>query len=444
MNRRQPDSSGQPERLQSYLDGLTRSAGHADRVIPIENYTKGLLLPMERKSVEPMAARLAPGNVRQMHQSLHHIVADAAWSDAALLKQVRRQVLPVMTRRHALAAWIVDDTGFPKKGTHSVGVTRQYCGQVGKQENCRVAVSISFATEQASLPATYQLYLPEIWANDPERRRKAGVPEEVRFQTKPEIALAQIRSLVNEDVPRGVVLADAAYGNDNSFREELETLGLEYVVGIQSSTSVWPPGTAPLPPRARNPMGRPASLLRRDKQHQPLSVKELALCLSPCDLRRVSWREGTRGTMHSRFARLRVRVAHRDYWRSEPHPEQWLLIEWPKTEKEPTKYWLSNLPESSSLRQLVVTAKLRWRIERDYQELKQELGLGHYEGRNWRGFHHHATLSIAAYGFLVLERCLFPPAPGSPPLRAADLQLQLPRMQPSYTPRGAAGADRTA
>lgn len=408
MKRRQPDFSRQSERLQSYLDSLTRTVGHADRVVPLENYTKGLLLPLERKSVEPMAARLAPGNVRQMHQSLHHIVADAAWSDAALLKEVRNQVLPAMTRRHRLLAWIVDDTGFPKKGSHSVGVTRQYCGQVGKQENCRIAVSISLATEQASLPVGYQLYLPEVWANDPERRRKAGVPEDVRFQTKPEIALAQFRSLLDEDVPRGVVLADAAYGNDHGFRAELETVGLQYVVGIQSSTSVWPPGAAPLPPRARNATGRPASLLRRDKHHQPLSVKELALCLSPGDWRRVSWREGTRGTMHSRFTRLRVRVAHRDYWRSEPHPEQWLLIEWPKTEKEPTKYWLSNLPESIPLRQLVALGKQRWIIERDYQELKQELGLGHFEGRGWRGFHHHATLAIAAYGFLVRERCLFP------------------------------------
>ena len=297
---------------------------------------------------------------------------------------------------------------------------------------------------RASLPVRYQLYLPEVWANDPERRRKAGVPEDVRFQTKPEIALAQFRSLLDEDVPRGVVLADAAYGNDHGFRAELETLGLQYVVGIQSSTSVWPPGAAPLPPRARNATGRPASLLRRDKHHQPLSVKELALCLSPGDWRRVSWREGTRGTMHSRFTRLRVRVAHRDYWRSEPHPEQWLLIEWPKTEKEPTKYWLSNLPESIPLRQLVALGKQRWIIERDDQELKQELGLGHFEGRGWRGFHHHATLAIAAYGFLVRERCLFPPPPGSPPMRAANLRLRLPHVQSSYAPRGSAGANRTA
>jgi SRSO17 transposase len=436
MRRRQQISGDRSQRFEDYLEHLTRCAGHADRVIPMENYTKGLLLPLERKSVEPMAARLAPGNVRRTHQSLHHIVADAAWSDVALLKQVREQVLPAMTRRHRLVAWIVDDTGFPKKGSHSVGVTRQYCGQVGKQDNCRIAVSVSVATEQASLPVRYQLYLPENWASDRERRENAGVPEEIRFQTKQEIALDQIRSLLAEGVERSVVLADAAYGNDHGFRGQLEGEELEYVVGIQSSTSVWPPGTAPLPPKSRKTAGRPARLLRRDQHHQPLSVKELALCLSPGDLRRVSWREGTRGTMYSHFACLRIRAAHRDIWRSEPHPEQWLLIEWPREEKEPTKYWLSNLPESIPLRRLVLLAKQRWIIERDYQELKQELGLGHFEGRGWRGFHHHASLCIAAYGFLVRERCLFPP-PGES-LRAADLRIPLPRPENGYAPRGAA------
>lgn len=192
MSIRRLDLSRQGERLQIYLDGLTESAGHADRIIPIENYIKGLMLPIERKSVEPMAARLAPGNVRQMHQSLHHIVADAAWSDAALLRQIRSLVLPAMTRRHGLAGWIVDDTGFPKKGTHSVGVARQYCGQLGKQENCRVAVSVSLVTAEASIPAAYRLYLPETWANDKQLRKLAAVPKEISFQTKPEIALDQI------------------------------------------------------------------------------------------------------------------------------------------------------------------------------------------------------------------------------------------------------------
>ncbi len=439
MRARRERSTSQSERLATYLGRLSQVAGHADRIVPMQNYTKGLFLPIERKSIEPMAARLAPGNVRQMHQSLHHIVAEAAWSDSALLREVRREVLPAMTRKDPLAAWIVDDTGFPKKGTHSVGVTRQYCGQVGKQENSRVAVSLSLATEQASLPVAYQLYLPEIWAQDPARRNEAGVPKEIRFQTKPEIALKQIRLLAGEDVPRAPVLADAAYGNDNGFRDGLHELGLEYAVGVQSSTSVWPPGFAPLPSKVRGVMGRPPKLLRRDERHQPLSVKELALCLSPSDLRRVSWREGTRGTMHSRFAALRVRVAHRDYERSQPREEQWLLIEWPKTEKEPVKYWLSNLPAAISVRKLVATAKLRWRIERDYEELKQELGLGHFEGRNWRGFHHHASLCIAAYAFLVMERCLF-----SPELHAANIELRLPRLPRSTKPRGAAHQNGTA
>ena len=431
MSLRQLDFSRQAERLQSYLDGLTEAAGHADRKVPMENYTKGLMLPIERKSVEPMAARLAPGNVRQMHQSLHHIVADAAWSDDALLKQVRSQVLPAMTRKHALAAWIVDDTGFPKKGTHSVGVTRQYCGQLGKQDNCRVAVSVSLATEEASIPAAY---LPEVWANDKERRKEAGVPKEIGFQTKPDIALGQIRSLVNEDVSRGVVLADAAYGDDSGFREGLVSLGLCYAVGIKSSTTLWPPGIMPLPPRPKGKTGRPPRLLRRDEQHQPLSAKDLALCMSTTDLRKVSWREGTRGMMRSRFAAVRVRVAHRDYWRKEPHPEQWLLIEWPAGGKEPTKYWLSNLNASIALRKLVAIAKLRWSIERDYEELKKELGLGHFEGRNWRGFHHHATLSIAAYGFLVLERCLFPPQPTRSQSKLKTSKFKYPQCNPTTRP----------
>jgi SRSO17 transposase len=309
---------------------------------------------------------------------------------------------------------------------------------LGKQDNCRVAVSVSLATEEASIPAAYQLYLPEAWANDKARRKQAGVPKEISFQTKPDIALAQIRSLVNEDVPRGVVLADAAYGDDCAFREGLLSLELCYAVGIKSSTTLWPPGIMPLPPQPKRKTGRQPQLLRRDEQHQPLSAKQLALCLSTADLRKVSWREGTRGMMRSRFAAVRVRVAHRDYWRKEPHPEQWLLIEWPKAEKEPTKYWLSNLDASITLRKLVAIAKLRWRIERDYEELKQELGLGHFEGRNWRGFHHHATLSIAAYGFLVRERCLFPPSGNARQFEAADIQIRIPPVQPDYTPRGAA------
>jgi SRSO17 transposase len=429
MRRASTELAAQSRRLEAYLDGLTPAAGHADRVLPMRSYTKGLMLPLQRKSVEPMAACLHPEKTRQAHQSLHHIVAEAAWSDAALLARVRQQVLPAMTRRSRLAAWIVDDTGFPKKGRHSVGVARQYCGQSGKKENCRVAVSVSLATEKASLPVAYRLYLPEEWANDVERRARTGVPESVPFQTKPQMALEQIGSLLKEGVPRGVVLADAAYGNSSGFREALEELQLTYSVGIQASTLLWPMAMAS--PVAQGKTGR-----RRQARLHPLGARELALCLGKRDWHTVTWRRGERGKMRSRFAALRVCAEHCGSAGGRPRTELWLLVEWPRGEKEPTRYWLSNLPEAMPLRKLVATSKLRWRVERDYEELKQELGLGHYEGRNWRGFHHHATLSIAAYGFLVLEQHLFPPSEEG----GRVLRLRLPARRSDDRRRGAGSA----
>ncbi len=389
--------------------------------------------------MEPLAARLAPDNVRRMHQSLHHLVADAPWADEALLSQVRSRVLPAMTAHGPVAAWIVDDTGFPKKGRHSVGVARQYCGQLGKQENCRVAVSLSVATWSCSLPVAYRLYLPEGWTRDQKRRREVGIPPEVRFQTKPEIALEQIRQAVEADVARGVVLADAAYGSDGEFRKGLTQLQLEYVVGVQSSMSVWEPGAQPLPARRWEGQGRPPKLLRRDGKHHPISVKQLALELPAPAWKDIAWRKGARSTLRSRFAAVRVRPAHRDYWKAEPHPEEWLLIEWPSGETEPTKYWVSTLSAQTKLTALVKLAKHRWIIERDYEELKQELGLGHYEGRGWRGFHHHATLCIAAYGFLVAERSRF-----SPSARAGRLELRAPQIPANFQPRGSSRAARAA
>ena len=372
MKRQQQPSPDRSQRFEDYLEQLTRCAGHADRIVPMENYTKGLLLPLERKSVEPMAARLAPGNVRRMHQSLHHIVAEAAWSDTALLKRVREQVLSAMTRRHKLTAWIVDDTGFPKQGKHSVGVARQYCGQVGKQDNCQVAVSLSVSTWNASLPIAWRLYLPEVWCQDIKRCQQAGVPEGVEFQTKPEIALQQIRQALQQQVPVGVVLADAGYGHNTQFRTSLTELGLHYIGGIETTTSVWEPGKQPLPAPPRKP-GRGAipTRLQRNADHQPLSVKQLALGLPSSAWKDIGWRPGSQGTLRSRFAAVRVRPAHRDEKRTEPRPEEWLLIEWPKEASEPTKYWLSNLPVTTSLKSLAKLAKHRWVIERDYEELKQ-------------------------------------------------------------------------
>ena len=225
----------QVDRFAVYMDGLATVLEHADRHEPLRQYCKGLLLPGERKSVEPMAARLAPDRVHAVRQSLQHFVANAPWSDEAMLDQVVGQVLPAMEKNGPVVAWVVDDTGFPKKGKHSVGVARQYCGQVGKQDNCRVAVSLSVATLKSSLPFAYRLYLSEDWAGDEERREKAGVPKEVKFQTKPEIAMEQIRLAVEAKLDRGVILADAAYGSNTEFREGLTKLGLEYVVGVQST-----------------------------------------------------------------------------------------------------------------------------------------------------------------------------------------------------------------
>jgi SRSO17 transposase len=282
-------------------------------------------------------------------------------------------------------------------------VARQYCGQLGKQDTCQVAVSLSVANDHASRPIAYRLYLPDAWATDPSRRSRAGVPADVAFRTKPQIALTQIRAALDAGMPPAVVLADAGYGVDTAVREGITDLGLTDVVGIQSSPGLWPPGTGPLPPKRGSGRGRPTSLVRRDPEHQPITATALALGLPRKAWRRVTWREGSNTTLASRFAAVRVRPAHRDYNRATPRPEERCLIEWPADEAEPTKYWLSTLPASDSRRALVNMAKLRWRIERDDQELKQELGLGHYEGRGWRGFHHHATLCIAAYGCLISE-----------------------------------------
>jgi SRSO17 transposase len=341
-------------------------------------------------------------------------------------------VLPAIERHRPIEAWIIDDTGFPKKGRHSVGVARQYCGQLGKQDNCQVAVSLSLANADGSLPVSYRLYLPQGWVSDAARRKKAGVPEEIGFQTKIEIALDQIRAAHAAGLPRGPVLMDAGYGPHSDLRTAVTALGLPYVAGVLSNTTVWAPGTGPLPPKAYTPgRGRPTKRLRRDGEHRPVKVKDLAFSLAPKAWRTITWREGTNVPLRSRFARLRVRVATRDFERREPWPEEWLLIEWPKGEKEPTKYWLSTLPANIGFARLVDLAKLRWRIERDYHELKQELGLGHFEGRGWRGFHHHATLCIAAYGFLISERETIPPSAA----RHATVFPQ-PAVPNGYRPRG--------
>jgi SRSO17 transposase len=414
-------------RFSAYVEQLERVIGHADRAKPLRDYCTGLLLPCERKSVEPLAAVTAPDRTAAQHQSLLHFVGAGGWSDEAVLTTVREMVLPQIERHGPIEAWIIDDTGFPKKGIHSVGVSRQYCGQLGKQDNCQVAVSLSLASVHASLPVAYRLYLPQAWASDDARRKKAGVPTEIGFQTKPEIALEQLRAACAAGLPRGVVLMDAGYGANRQLRVDVTALGLAYIAGIMPDSVVWPPGMAPLPPPTRTGRrGRPAKRLRRDADHRPVAVKDLAFSLAASAWQTIPWREGTNGSLNSRFARLRVRIATRDFELTQPWPEEWLLIEWPEGATEPARYWLSTLPQDIDFTRLVHLSRLRWRIERDYQELKQEVGLGHFEGRGWRGFHHHATLCIAAYGFLILERETIPP---SEPISST-------RLQPSHLPKG--------
>ena len=413
-------------RFAAYVEGLAGVIGHADRIGPLRDYCTGLMLPGERKSVEPMAARTAPARTAAQHQSLLHFTNVAPWSDEQVLSKVRELVLPAIERSGPIEAWIIDDTSFPKQGKHSVGVQHQYCGQLGKQANCQVAVSLSIANHSASLPVAYRLYLPKIWAEDMARRDKAGVPADIGFATKPEIALEQIRWACEAGLPRGVVLMDVAYGNDSRLRTGMTDLGLSYVAGIQPNTLMWPSGAGP---RRR---GKPLNNTGRRDEPDLISAEEVALALPKRAWRTIAWREGSADWLCSRFARVRVGVGHHQLI-PQLLVQEWLLIEWPEGEAAPTKYWLSTLPAKIGFRRLVDFAKLRWRIERDYQELKQEVGLGHYEGRRWRGFHHHATLCIAAYGFLIAEQAMIPPS--GPRSTTLFQTLALPE---SYRPRGSA------
>jgi SRSO17 transposase len=411
------------QRFAQYVALLSAAVDHPARAEPLRDYCTGLLLPMARKSIEPIAAQVAPGQVPAKHQSLQQFIADAPWRDRPVLGVARQYALPALLRQGGVQATLVDDTGIPKQGQHSVGVDRQYCGQLGKVCNCQVAVSLSLVNQWLSLPIAFDLYLPAVWAEDPARREKAGVPPEVEFRTKPQIALAQIQTALRDGVDLGVIGADAAFGDETDFRDRLTALELRYCVGVRQQTTVWPEGQGPLPPKPSSGRGRKPSRLRRDLEHQPVTVEALALGLPAKKFRKVTWREGGRGKLSSRFAAVRVRPAHRDYLRSSPREEEWLLIEWSEGESAPTKYWLATLPPRTSVKKLVCLAKLRWRIERDYEELKQEIGLGHYEGRKWRGFHHHATMCLAAYAFLVAERGLFPPGGAGDQSRGDELRV---------------------
>jgi SRSO17 transposase len=396
------------DELREYLASMVEGFGRSETRASMSAYVTGLLLDGERKSIQPMAARLVDeaSEVEAMRQRLQECVVISPWLDEEMFRRLARKVdhdLP------AIEALVIDDTGFPKKGKHSVGVARQYSGTLGRIDNCQVAVSLHLAGEQGSACIAMRLYLPEEWVTDATKRTKAGIPRDVQFEEKWRLALAQIDRALADGVRKHVVLADPGYGDCGDFRDGLVERQLEYVVGIKGDTSVWPPGSKPkLRVRRPSQPGRPATR-HYDDAHPPILVGKLARKLK---YRSVSWREGSRGWQSSRFAAVRVRTAHRHMNGVPPGEEQWLLCQCLEGEKSPTKFWLSNLPADTSVRTLVRMAKLRWRVERDYQEMKQELGLDHFEGRTWRGFHHHATLCAVAHGFLALRRALSPPEPG--------------------------------
>jgi SRSO17 transposase len=405
-------------RFVAFVEELASVIGHADRARPLRDYCAGLLVSDGRRSVEPIAAVTAPAEVSVQHQRLLHFVADAPWPDEPVLAKVREMVLPAIERHGPIEVWIIDDTSFPKHGRHSVGVHHQYCGQLGKQANCQVAVTLSIANHDASVPIAYRLYLPQEWAQDPARRKKARVPKAITFETKPQIALEQIRKACAAGVPRGVVLLDASYGSNSALRTGISQLGLKYVAAVTAHVKV-------------------QKISKRGAPQPRLSVKQLALGLPKHAWRTVTWREGTNDLLRSRFARVRVRTSPTRGRRG--RPEETLLIEWPEGEAGPTKFWLATVDENISFGALVDLAKMRWRIERDYQELKQETGLGHYEGRSWPGFHHHGTLCIAAYGFLISEQELIPPSASH-----TARMLEKPAIPDSYRPRGAADPTPTS
>lgn len=400
---------------------MVAGLGRVERRRALAWYVTGLLLEGARKSIQPMAARLVDeaAEIEAMRQRLQQAITGSAWADAEVRGRLARHLDRELPGVEAL---IVDDTGFPKKGTHSVGVARQYSGTLGRTDNCQVAVSLHVAGEAGSGCVAMRLYLPEVWAGDRGRRRQVGVPDDVPFLRKWEIALAQLDEARAWGVRRHVVLADSAYGDVTEFREALIQRRWPYVVQVEGALVVWPPGRGPRPPAARRPgrRGRPPTRYR-DGRQRPESIATLARQLPPGRYRTVTWREGARGPQASRFATVRIRTAHRHTEGHPPSPAQWLVIEWPDGEAAPTKFWLSTLPSTTARRRLVRLAKLRWRIERDYQDLKEELGLDHFEGRTWRGFHHHATLCLLAHGFLTLRRARFSPsgrpmdAPAGPP-----------------------------
>jgi SRSO17 transposase len=386
-------------KLEAFLADVVLSMGRKERRDHAEGYLRGLLMDGERKSIEPMASRLPDGNV----QALQQFVNQSPWSSqkvrASLARKVEHEFVPE-------AYWIIDEVSFPKQGQHSVGVARQYCGALGKTANCQVAVTLHLGTEEASTPLDWVLYLPEKWIQDPVRRKETGVPEEITFKTKPELALVLIDEVKAWGLQDRLVLADSGYGDGYDFRQGLRRRKLDYVVQVSGDLTGWTEDPHPPEPLMKGGGKIPRKRYYAKDFPPPRGLCQIAKDLPLQSWRKVTWREGTKGPLSSRFARVIVWMANglvQGKTMEEPPVE--LLIEWPEGDKEPWKYWLSSLPpQRTSFRGLVRKAKGRFRIEQDYEEMKGEVGLDHFEGRSWQGWHHHVTLVTLAYAFLTLEK----------------------------------------
>jgi len=372
------------QRLQEYLNDLFTSLGRSERRHWGSVYVRGLLLDGKRKSIEPMANRMPEGNVQAMQQFINQSPWPHEPLRQKLAEKLVREMLPAQ-------AWIIDDTGFPKKGKHSVGVAKQYSGTLGSVGNCQVAVSLNFAVGRHCMPLNFALYLPEAWTQDAARMADAGVPEGTVFQTKFDLAFELIDKALEWDIPRGVVVCDSFYGKSRTIRNGLIERNLDFVAEITSKNAViWPDRKEQL---ARGCSGR---------ELRQISVKELALSLPTWKWKTVCWRKGTKKKLVSRFAAIRVDPGAGQREKSIPQLRQWLLIEWPKGVDNPTKYWFSSMNAQTKIRRLVELAKARYLVEQNYQQQKDELGLDHFEGRSWLGWHHHVSMNMVAFGFLLL------------------------------------------
>ena len=360
-------------------------------------YVRGLIEHGGRKSLQPTLFRLEETPAR--YESMQQFLADSPWDPVLLVRACAERVAPEI----GVIAWVVDDTGIVKDGKHSPGVKRQYSGTLGKIGNCQVTVSVHAVGERGTLPLGWSLYLPEEWCDDQERRRKAKIPDELCFQTKPELAACMCDEAAGWEVPTAPVLADCAYGDDGRFRTKLHGQELEYLLAVSAQISVYGPETTFTVPQRNGAVGRRRSVARPDRK--PESVRALALRLPKRAWKTLACRTTPAGEqVSSRFAFVRVVATHPVRNNNLPPREEWLIIEWPEREDAPTDYWLSNLPADTTRERLARLARLRWTIELDYRQLKGELGLDHYEGRSYLGFHHHTALVTCAHAFLTLER----------------------------------------